>query len=76
MSIGLGAAGTSAAGDAEVIVASGTLDGVAGALFHIGGFWMRVLGAVTFETADFGTVTKFEAYDDTAIKVVIKIEIE
>lgn len=42
--IGLGATRTSAAKDTEVVVASGTLGGhvLAGALFHIGEFWMRV----------------------------------
>ena len=44
MFIGLGAARILAAEDAEVIVASGTLDDqfLADALFHIGEFWMRV----------------------------------
>lgn len=42
--IGLGATRTLAADDADVIVASGTLDGwlFAPTLFHIGEFWMRV----------------------------------
>lgn len=155
--IGLGAARTSAAEDADVIVASGTLDGhfLSQALFHIGEFWMRVppdtefnrwlsqgidrkvvimltanparfsdvknvrilsgilmhgtapsptpattdvigrlpegnlavvhvlflkdeltgsFGPITFETADLGTATKFEAYNDTLTNIVIQID--
>lgn len=155
--IGLGATGTLAAEDAEVVVASGTLGGgsLADALFNIGEFWMRVapdtefhrwlsqginrkvvimlttnparfgdaknvrilggtlmhetapnptpatidvigrlptgnlsivhilflkdeltgsLGPITFQTADFETAAKFDAYDDTYINVVIAIK--
>ena len=157
MFIGFGATRTVAAGDTDVIVASGKLDGqfLANSLFHIGEFWMRVpsgtvfnrwlsdavnrkvvimlatnpaqledaktvqilsgtlvhetapnptpanidvvgrlptgnlsvvhelflkdeltgsFGAVTFETADFDTVAKFDAYDNAPITIVIKIE--
>lgn len=44
MCIGLGATRTAPADEAEVVIASGTLDGhfLADALFHIGEFWMRV----------------------------------
>ena len=44
MILGPGGLRTSATADANVIVVSGTLDGefLAGALFHIGEFWMRV----------------------------------
>jgi hypothetical protein len=31
-------------------------------------------GAITFETADFVTVSKFDAYDNRPINIVVKIE--
>jgi len=50
MCIGAGAARLHAAPGADAIVASGTLDGrfLAGSLFHIAEFWMRVAKGTEF----------------------------
>lgn len=70
MVIGLGAIRTSVAEDADVIVASGTLHGQLFLKDELTGSF----GAVTFETADRVTASKFEPYDGAHINIVIQLD--